>query len=168
MSDQDKYTHDGFTTAIVGVGALFFAYGEIYDYGFFNLRLLIALVGLGSSLILLMRSWGLDEERRGIQKKLDGTKVMDDYRNIASWRGRGMKRYFYHPVTRLITYFMGLLSVAWGLIVVSDLGYLLFHTSYPPILGFAVAFAAMVVTFTLLIDRKIRDLKANSADAAKQ
>ncbi len=134
---QDQYVVQEFGLGIVGIGALFFAYSSISS---FYLQVLIALVGLGGSFTMWMHMFGADKEFKEIKNKLSGdfVKKFDD---AQSWRRNGINRFIYLSVKRLMTYFMGMVCVAWFTIILYHLGIpvlTLLNFDYFT-LGFAVA-----------------------------
>ena len=101
LLNQDLYIPQEFGIGIVGVGALFFAYGSVES---FSIKLLIALVGLSSSFILCMHIFGAKKEFEQVSKVLAETnedffKRFDEARK---WRSEGIYRFIYYPVTKLM------------------------------------------------------------------
>ena len=64
---QERYTVEQFGIGIVGIGALFFAYAQAT---FAFLKILIALIGLGGSLTLVMHMYGARMTRDSIAERL--------------------------------------------------------------------------------------------------
>ena len=119
-----------FETMVVGVGALFFAYGEVYSLNIFHLRLVIALAGLFSSLIILTHFYNAFEDRVHVELLLSHTDLDKMYKKAVSWRQHGLNRYFYWRNTRLNMYFSALISIIWLEIVLIDFSYAFYNRNY--------------------------------------
>ncbi len=118
---QDRYVIDQFALAVFGVGALFFAYGQVRTP---DLKLLIALIGLGASLTLWMHIYGAQEEFHAIFMELRNNRkgrhkdFFASWKRAMEWRKRGLSRWLYFPVKRMMMYFMALVSWAWVTIII--------------------------------------------------
>jgi hypothetical protein len=114
-----------FATGIVGIGALFFAYGQV---AFVNTRILIALIGLGGSIILWLHLYATRKDIVSIRNELNREKGSFVVRlsKLQAWRNQGRNRVLYYPVSRLMTYFMGLVSWGWIVIVIRRLNWFSF------------------------------------------
>lgn len=121
---QDQYRVDQFGIGIVGIGALFFAYGQVSGSA---LKLLIAFIAMGGSFALWIHMWGATKEYRKISEQLR-CRYPEFFRRFYEatlfWK---KESHFYHPVTRLMTYFMALVTWAWLAIVAYRLSILNTH-----------------------------------------
>ena len=138
---QEQYNIQELATSIIGIGALFFAYGTV-PVGF--LRNIIALIGLGASFVLWTHSWAARVDARSGRKYLSDhfrpSQVAGHVNKIQSWRSESYAKWLYHPVTRLAVYFQGLVAFAWVLILVNDLAGVGFKILLIP--GFAATVGA--------------------------
>jgi hypothetical protein len=122
----DETSVSEFATGIVGIGALFFAYGQVASV---NTRMLIALIGLGGSIILWLHLYATRTDIRAIRGELNregGSFYAVRLSKLQAWRNQGWNRVLYYPVSRLMTYFMGLVSWGWIAIVIRRLNWLSF------------------------------------------
>ena len=128
---QDEYVVQEFGIGVVGIGALFLAYASVASENASvisvsspYIREMIALVGLGASLILWMHIFGSNKEKKEIRKllkKYDKTFIAE-FMEAQKWRGKGIYLFIYYPVTRLMGYFMELITWAWLTIIIFDHG----------------------------------------------
>jgi hypothetical protein len=120
---EHKVVIQQFSTSLIGLGALFFAYGSV-NPGF--LRNTIALVGLGASLILWMHTWGAGTEAHELEEEIAraprGRTLIVRFWTYRRWRHRGTYRWTYWSVLRLIAYFNGLLVLAWLIVLLYGYG----------------------------------------------
>jgi 4-hydroxybenzoate polyprenyltransferase len=151
MITQYQFIITQFGIGIVGLGALLFAYGTVKSA---LLKELIALVGLASSYILLMHTFGATREIKALRDELrkSSPDFFKRYEALSTWRSRDIVRYLYYPVTRMITYFMGLLSLAW-------LSIILFLNGVPLESLIYINVFAIVFTFGFAIFRRYQDFK---------
>lgn len=123
-SKQDNVSIQEFGTGIVGIGALFFAYGSVH---YPHTGLLIALIGFAGSTILWLHLYGSRREYYDIKKRIrDDLPGMKEFNEIQRWRESGISSVIYFPVSRLMTYFMGLGAWAWLSIILARVGALSF------------------------------------------
>ena len=160
LSAVNNYLVQEFSTMIIGVGALFFAYGQIYSH--FYLRILISLVGLAASTILTMTAYNAFEDGNHIREQLKGTRFINLYNEATNWRSKGLNRYLYYRATRLIIYFSLALTSAWVVVLITDIAPVL-NTSIPitaiGVSGLVVSFLLLAVTF---YQKHIDNLKSPS------
>jgi hypothetical protein len=154
---QDDYVVQQFVTAVVGIGALFFAYGSLTTLPYE--RLAIAFIGLGASLIVWMHAYGSHVQADAIREEIGDTILMKRYKSIMKWKDRNrFRRYFYHSVTRLITYFSSLVALTWALIISADVANLA-GFSIPIWLIESVAISGIAFVLALATYRKVQDIK---------
>jgi hypothetical protein len=127
---------------------LFFAYGSLSEP---YLQNIIAFIGLGASFVLWMHSWAARRDARSgryyLLKILDYS-VAREVDQIQKWRGIGFPKWFYHPVTRLASYFQALVAGAWVLILAHSLA----GVSIPTLEGLGLG-AFAVAAELAIIDR---------------
>ena len=117
---QHDYIIQEFFTAIIGIGALFFAFGSLQAVPYVQLS--IAFIGLGASAIMWMHAYGSHLQADAIEEQIRAkkSKVIHQYDNIQEWRFKTrIRRITYQPVTRLMTYFCALVTMVWLLIILS-------------------------------------------------
>lgn len=150
LLQQDRYTIEEFGIGIVGIGALLWAYGQT---GNPHLKIVISLIGLGGSLILWMHIFGAFQETKACKDSLreNNKDFFQKFDNARLWRTKGKFRLLYHPVTRLMQYFMLLVSWVWFAIILRNVVSLeiLIYLS-------AVVF---VIALLFVIYRKSTDIK---------
>ena len=114
--NQDTYIVQEFGIGIVGIGALLWAYGSVTS----DLHETIAWIGLGGSMVLWMHIFGARKEfSEGVKELRKNNKTFfERFDRVKSWRKVGIYRVLYQPVTRLMAYFMGLVSWAWFTIII--------------------------------------------------
>lgn len=114
--ELDQSFVNQFATAMIGIGALFFAYGTVSRP---FIRLMIAFIGFAGSLILWLHMYALRKDFNEFRKQLEPTHqdFFAKLRKAQSWRSAGRNRYLYWPVSRLITYSMALITWAWATIL---------------------------------------------------
>jgi hypothetical protein len=117
MLRQQDFSVGQFTTGLIGLGALLFAYGSVPkddDY----VRIGIAITGFGAAFILWMHTFGarMDAHKALEQLQTAGPDLWAAYGLIMAWRNQHGWGNVYASVTRLAIYFNGLLMVAWGTI----------------------------------------------------
>src|SRR5437867_11791410 len=66
---QDQHTYEQFSLGVVGIGALFFAYGSITTA---SLKGLVAVIGFAASLTLFDHMWGARQEYYCTRDELKG------------------------------------------------------------------------------------------------
>jgi hypothetical protein len=118
MLQQDKTILQHFGTTVVGIGALFFAYGEIVPLHLRFLTVIIALIGLAASLIVWMNVFGSIQQGQAIRDDLKASKsatvLMERHEKImGTWRDKKSNHWLYYPVKKLEMYFSALVSLAW-------------------------------------------------------
>lgn len=118
----DKSLNQGFATLVVGIGALFFAYGQVYST-LFHLRMVIAAIGLGASFIMIMTFHNGREDKEHLESLLQGTEIHTLYKASVNWREKGLNNWLYFRATRLIEYFSILLTMMWLMIFATDVLY---------------------------------------------
>lgn len=150
-----------FGTMVIGIGALFFAYGQTYSS--FHLRLVVALIGFGSSLILATYFYGIRKDREAIEKSLKGTQLLVRYKGVTAWRDEGMNRVFYHPVTRLFTYFSGLVAIVWLMIVTTSLASLFGYHPISFMEYFISGITVLLAVLGLAAFRRREELRRNKS-----
>ena len=153
LINQDLHIVQEFGIGIVGIGALMWAYDSVTSP---YIKEIIALIGLGGSLILWMHIFGAGREFLVFKEELKKNnqaffKKFDDAR---SWRKKGMYRFLYYPVTRLMTYFMGLVSWAWLTLILLHRGISLEVVTYLNV-------AVLIFTLMLALCRRYKDIKAS-------
>ena len=118
-SKMEDVSFDQFGLAIVGIGALFFAYGQV---PFPHTRLLIALIGLAASVVLWFHMYATRKQYLTIKELLRDHKLVKAIVDVQSWKDKGVFKIFYHHVSRVMSYFMALVSWAWLAIILARLG----------------------------------------------
>ena len=118
MIKQDEYVVQEFFTAVIGIGALFFAYGSITQSPY--IRLAVAFIGLGASVIVWTHEVGAHKQAAELKKVIGPTRLMQRWNEALEWRGKSWYKYVYHPSTRLMAYFSALVTLAWVLIIIND------------------------------------------------
>src|SRR5438067_10470033 len=99
---QERYTVQQFGIGIVGIGALFFAYAQAT---FAFLKILIALIGLGGSLTLVMHMYGARMTRNAILEALQGLNGRCNQRKeIIKLRDGKINRFYYPPALMMVYY----------------------------------------------------------------
>jgi len=137
---QDNTMLQQFGTAVIGIGALFFAYAEI-AYGATSveghhefLLIIIALIGFAASIIVWMNMFGSIQQGKAIRDELRVSKspatvkLFQRYDKIMRWRDQDGNHWKYYPVKRLEMYFSALVSLAWVTIIATNLGVPLIFT----------------------------------------
>jgi hypothetical protein len=156
MIKQNEYVVQEFFTAVIGIGALFFAYGSLHSYGY--IAIAVAMVGLGASIVVWMHEFGAHKEMLAIQDELGDTELMTRWKKTLGWRDKFPYNLFYHPSTRLMTYFSALVALTWSLLIFDDFLYNLGQT--PSRLPFvAVGIFGIVVVLVMVFIRKGQDLE---------
>jgi len=124
-SRQDQHLLDEFGIAIVGIGALFFAYGSIHTT---SVKLIVALIGLGASLILWNDMNASKKEYDAILRLIAkrNTPFVKALKEIWSSSGFLTKR-FEEPTARIMSYFMLLVAWAWAVIIIYRVTYIGIH-----------------------------------------
>jgi hypothetical protein len=116
---EEQYIFQELTTSLIGIGALFFAFGTVsIPY----VRTLIALVGLGGSLTLWVHAFGASLDRDGsfleLARSEEGRSLLKRQRRTTRWRSGPRAHQVYAPVFRMATWFMGLVSAAWVIVII--------------------------------------------------
>ena len=148
MNTKDRNIIEDFFTSIIGIGALFFAYGTVTSN---NIRLLIAIIGFFSSIIIWMHVWGIHRDREEIEKvleKIPNQTILERFRRTTDWRSEGPFAFFYHPPSRMITGYSGLLTLVWLMITVSQ-AFFTYGFPYNPS-GVFLVVGIFAVAFTLV------------------
>lgn len=130
---RESYVVQSFALAVTGIGALFFAYGEVGNQ---HLRIVVSAIGLGASIVILLHSWTSLKDRNSAIDVLGdpatgGTNLIAAYRKIAGWRNEWPYSIMAIPVTAAATCFSWLVSVIWALILITDLRYLWYRVAMP-------------------------------------
>lgn len=97
---QHQFSTGQFATSLIGLGALFFAYGSVSSP---FLRLIIASVAIGASFVLWFHTFGARYESWAIEEEVGATglRLMNRYKRLRSWRKVGWLGDLYQPVLRL-------------------------------------------------------------------
>ena len=148
---QDQRTYDQFGLGIVGIGALFFAYGSVHVH---TVQILVASIGLGGSIILWDQMYGARQEFYRAMELLKDCNP--NFRALMhamdGWRDKGRRnRWIYQPASRLMVYFMALVSGAWMSVILSLFGVPLI----PWILILDLEMITIIIIMTTL--RKLED-----------
>lgn len=119
---QHQFLIQEFGLGIVGIGALLWAYGSfvsVVDPNTVFLRNLIAWIGLGGSFILWVHIYGTVKEFDSVIEEIGKTspEFIKRFSEARSWRLKGANRIVYTPVSRLMTYFAGLVTWIWFSII---------------------------------------------------
>jgi len=90
-SKMDDVSVNQFGLAIVGIGALFFAYGQV---PYPHVRLLIALIGFAGSLILWLHLYATRKEYVQMKEKVKVRRVdfVKTFKEAQSWRKKASIR----------------------------------------------------------------------------
>jgi hypothetical protein len=117
---ENEYIITQFGVAIIGIGALLFAYGELEAVGAHKgLKIFLGAVGLSASLIVWLHSWGARKTSQAARDEIEDKEFLKITRRVNAWRHQGVYCYLYYPVTRLIGYFAALIGVGWGILLLS-------------------------------------------------
>lgn len=148
--NQDRYIFQEFGLAIIGIGALFVAYGSIHD---FFLEQIIALIGITGGFTLWMHIFGSRKEIEAIKEvlKKNNSGFVEQFHNIQAWRNNRWYRLSYYPVTRIMTYFLSLLTWAWVAIFLKP------YIPLPEIKFLSII--VLMVVIVMAVCRKIQDIK---------
>jgi hypothetical protein len=146
MVKQQEFSISPFATALIGEGALLFAYASLVTADDF-IRVTIALLGIGTGIVLTIHSFISRREALAIQHWFKAkansngdAKLLDDALTVIhQWR-LTFKRLL--PVTGLMTYADGLIVIMWSTI--------LFHVVVgfwrtTPLVGWWASFAIFVI-----------------------
>lgn len=157
MLGENQYIIQEFGTAVIGIGALFFAFAQVSG-SFPQLKVGIALIGLGASFVVWMHAWGSHINADSIKASLRemNPELVERYEQVMSWRSQGKRRAFYYPVTALVTYFSALVTLGW----VNLLLRVLFNVSFLALL--IIDCAAFSVVFLRAITE--REKKQSKSD----
>jgi len=154
---RESYVVQAFALAVTGIGALFFAYGQI---GNLHLRIVVSATGLGASTVLWLHCFASLKDRDGavtiLKATPSGRRLLARYQQITGWRGVGLGRWLYVSVTLAVTYFSALLGLAWLLILSSDLLWATVGRPIPWMLDEIVITIATVGALLLIVYRKAR------------
>jgi len=153
LINQDLYFVQEFGLGIVGIGALMWAYGSVPTS---YLREIISWIGLGGSLIIWVHMFGAGKEFRAISEEIKRNNELffKRFEEARSWRKTGKYIFLYQPVTRLMTYFMGLVSWAWLTIILLNRG-----VPLESLLN--LTWVILVFTLALIIYRKYKDVSTS-------
>jgi len=154
IAGETQYIVNEFALGVVGIGALFFAYASLHPG---HLRILIVLIGLGASFVMWMHMFGSSQE---VASAMNSLKCMNpsyfaNLKTLRSWRVHGKTRYTYYPVTRLMTYYMALVSLAWTSIGLANVGVSFSTLVY-------IDAMALFVVGVFVIHRRWKDLTGRS------
>lgn len=170
VRDHENYILQEFATEVIGIGALFFAYAELHPYP--HLRLLIALIGLGSSVAIAMHTFGVSKDRKEIldyldkqikevektgKAKTDGEELRKTLKEIGSWRGRWPYLAIYQPSLRIIPYFASLVALAWLVLIISITSVIWYSYVIPFIYYEYTAVAFLFLTLLFIAVRRVQD-----------
>lgn len=153
---QDFYVFQEFSTGIIGIGALFFAYGELIKSVPFVANV-IAFLGLGGSLVLWIHMYGARKDGQALTSELglsNRHNISVRMGRVRGWRHRDrFARILYFPPSLIAAYFMGLSALGW-----SDI--LAYNSGRIPIFDLILisAFSIEVALF-FTIYRKLQDLE---------
>ena len=148
IAGENQYIVNEFALGIVGIGALFFAYAQVPPARE-HLRILIVLIGLSASFVMWMHMFGSSQEVKSamIALKCADPSYYANLKAVRSWRETGKTRWMYYPVTRLMTYFMALVSMAWA-----SIGLALYGISFSTLV-YADALGLLIVAGRLIHKR---------------
>ncbi len=152
LLNQDTYIPQEFGIGIVGIGALFLSYGSVENV---TIKTLIALIGMAGSFVLWMHMFGARKDLEEIWKALEKTNS-DFFIKLKETRQLRYKKiycFIYYPVTQLMAYFMGLVAIAWSIIILHTLGVSVQILSYVVVVIMTLFFASAIYARVL----KIRD-----------
>lgn len=120
----DGYVIQSFALAVTGIGALFFAYGEILNT---HVRLVISATGVLASVVLFLHTRAALGDREAaldyLRQDPGSKELMRAHDAISRWRHNPSQGWAYFPVAHAILTFSALLALAWGLLLVTNLGY---------------------------------------------
>ena len=147
--NQDRYIFQEFGLAIIGIGALFFAYGSTDDI---FLKHIIALIGVASGFTLWMHIFGSRKEFDAIKQELEekNSDFIKKFQKIQAWRNKGWYR-LYYSVTGIMTYFLSLITWAWIAIFIK-----------PYVSSFSIIILSIIVLLSVIglaIYRRIKNGK---------
>jgi len=166
---RDQRLLDQLATSLIGIGALFFAYGSIQDP---FVRMIISLVGLGGSLALWLHATALHHDRNGAYVELarsqEGRALLKRWFRAGGWRDAPRVKRWYVSSVAFAKWLMGWIAAAWMLIIiVNDFSAARFSpfsplqtkwlTQYSPILLSVVAGVALLSTFLYLHRATLND-----------
>jgi len=159
MLSESNHIIQEFSTSVVGIGALFFAYASVNAQDGF-VKLVIASIGLGASIIIWMHAYSSHKNEEAIKEIMmsSNSSLLQKYEKALEWRnGTWYDRYLQQPITRLVTYFSALVALAWILIIVQD--------AFPSVTGniptyplVALAGLGIAIVMSVLILRKSQDM----------
>ena len=107
------------STAIIGIGALFFAFSEVSALPF--IKLTIAAIGLGGSIVLWYHIYASNKDGKYLTIELDtfDPSLYDHFHDFKVWRHQEKSaRWFYFPAGDSAGYFMEMVGVFWVLIII--------------------------------------------------
>lgn len=117
---QEEHIIDEVATALIGVGALFFAYASLRSS---PIAPFIALIGAGGSAFIWLHLSTANLERDAAFDYLRARDTFKPYQEaldkLSKWRDSGWFR-AYVPVTAAATVFMGLITVIWLWILITN------------------------------------------------
>lgn len=150
---QIDYSIQQFVTSLVGLGALYFAYGTVQGQ---FIKTTIAGVGLLASCVLWMHSWVARVEALAAEQEVRVTnpKLVDRFKRLRSWRTVTGYGRFYQSITRLVIYFNAVLALSWGTV-------LLYGFGVPVGYLYALDLAAVVTAVYLGDYRRREDLRGS-------
>lgn len=122
---QDQHVLDEFGIAIVGIGALFFAYGTFQTI---SVKLIVASIGLATSLILWNDMSYAVAEYDAVMKLLDEStvplvKVLRRAQGASTFPGK----WYQKRPTLVMSSFMPLVAWAWAVIILYRVFYWVIH-----------------------------------------
>jgi hypothetical protein len=161
MTDSASFLVQEFGTMVVGIGALFFAYGQSYPHP--HIRLVISFVGLGASIIVTMHAINAQNDRKRIELLMANTTLMSMYKAAVRWRQEGLSGYLYFRATRLIEYFAILMVVIWSEILSNDLwDYLFGHRPFTSLEFFSIGLFVFAILLASTLIQKHKDMHGNA------
>lgn len=114
---QEERVYEEFGLGIVGIGALYFAYGGLGAPG---VKAIIAAVGLIGSIVLFLHIWGSGREYWAARKLLEKRHLsfLRDISYSEQWWTRGrISRYFFQPARRIMLILMGFVGGSWMILL---------------------------------------------------
>ena len=113
LLNEQTITIGQFAASIIGLGALFFAFGQVTIP---ILRLTISAVGMAAGLIFWTHIWGAGKNQFEIRKNIALTRptLMNRFNELRRWQTEERPyKWLYKGVLKLMVYFAGLMVLAW-------------------------------------------------------
>lgn len=119
MLRQQEFSISQFSTSLIGLGALLFAYGEILPSNEYT-RVAIGVVGLGASFVLWAHTFGARQDAKAARAEMEAERehLGSAFVRIMSWRRTTFWGRIYPSVTRSVIYFNGMMAYVWVTIIV--------------------------------------------------